>query len=141
MRMRWSKSLFHLNKGLLCESKFFLYAFSSTRLSLTHPWSMTVTRSLATSASFLGSAKSLVACTSIGLACGGRRRSEHKEMHLENMHFCRFLLILPMTNVMYVSDLCHHCGELGKAGSVTGVAGPALPHDSVQLLRAIWRLF
>lgn len=39
----------------------------------THLWSMTVTRSLGKSVSFLGSANSLIACTSLGLACGGRQ--------------------------------------------------------------------
>ncbi len=61
--------LYQLNKGPLCCLKICLYSFSPTPFSHTHPWSMTVTRSLGKSESFLGSAKSLVACTSTGLAC------------------------------------------------------------------------
>lgn len=38
-----------------------------------------------------------------------------------------------------VADLRHHRDELGEAGSVGGVEGPALPHDGVQLLRTICR--
>lgn len=75
LRAGWFKSPSHLNKGPLCELKFFLYSsfVPPTHLSLTHLWSMTVTRSLGKSVSFLGSANSLIACTSLGLACGGRQ--------------------------------------------------------------------
>lgn len=76
LRAGWFKSPSHLNKGPLCQLKFFLYSpfIPPTLLSLTHLWSMTVTRSLGKRASFLGSANSLIACTSLGLACGRRQK-------------------------------------------------------------------
>lgn len=37
------------------------------------------------------------------------------------------------------THLCHQHAELREVWPVVGVAGPALPHDRVQLLRAIGR--
>lgn len=62
----WFKPPLPLTKAYcICWSSSFLF---HPRLPLTHPWSTTVTASLAISGSFLGSAKSLAAWTSMGLA-------------------------------------------------------------------------
>lgn len=125
-------------KKLIVPLKFLLYTFVLPSF-LTHPCSMTVTRSLAASESFLGSAKSLVAWTSIGLACGGIKKRERK-LHGEKwkLSFLQHFKKQILSGKSFFSDLCHHCVELRKAGPISSTACPAFPHDNVQLLRAIW---
>lgn len=140
LRAGWFKSPSHLNKGPLCELKFFLYSsfVPPTHLSLTHLWSMTVTRSLGKSVSFLGSANSLIACTSLGLACGGRQEridvTCRKVRRLSGIFMRQeqqSLLWFEMKRTRKASDLRHHRAELGKAGSVCRIPCPALSHYSV----------
>lgn len=101
---------------------------------LTHPWSTTVTMSLAASGSFLSSAKSRVAWTSAGLAYRKRR------WLLIGAEFWNiFRRLMRILSIKARPNLCHHDGELGEAGPLSWCDGPALPHDAIHLLRAIRR--
>lgn len=96
----------------------------------THLCSTRVTMSLAASASFLGSEKSLVACASLGFACGGSPGGEAR----------RAPSWLDQSGGWKPPPhLCHQHAQLGEVGPVVGVARPALPHDGVQLLGAVGR--